>query len=135
MWQYNADTNTATDLANWGSQYDSFLATGPLLRLGGTSMTNVKTGSSSFDGVNPRSMRHKSSHISEDNPVVVRGRSIGLESYGSPTTSNQTLVDFPCLKIGPGESSRSHKADEFIMVSEIEGAVETYVKLLDNLQI
>ena len=56
MWQYNADTNTATDLANWGSQYDSFLATGPLLRLGGTSMTNVKTGSSSFDGVNPRSM-------------------------------------------------------------------------------
>ena len=85
--------------------------------------------------VNPRSMRHKSSHISEDNPVVARGRSIGLESYGSPTTSNQTLVDFPCLKIGPGESSRSHKADEFIMVSEIEGAVETYVKLLDNLQI
>ncbi len=56
MWQYNADTNTATDLANWGSQYDNFLATGPLLRLGGTSMTNVKTGSSSFDGVNPRSM-------------------------------------------------------------------------------
>ena len=56
LWQYNADTNTATDLATWGSQYDSFLATGPLLRLGGTSMTNVKTGSSSFDGVNPRTM-------------------------------------------------------------------------------
>ena len=56
MWQYDVETTTVTDLANWGSQYDSFLATGPLLRLGGTSMTNVKTGSSSFDGVNPRSM-------------------------------------------------------------------------------
>lgn len=73
MWQYNADTNTATDLANWGSQYDSFLATGPLLRLGGTSMTNVKTGSSSFDGVNPRSMIGKT----QDGTVymvVVEGR-------------------------------------------------------------
>ena len=64
---------TATDLANWGSQYDSFLATGPLLRLGGTSMTNVKTGSSSFDGVNPRSMIGKT----QDGTVymvVVEGR-------------------------------------------------------------
>lgn len=56
MWQYDVETTTATDLANWGSQYDNFLATGPLLRLGGTSMTNVKTGGSSFDGVNPRTM-------------------------------------------------------------------------------
>jgi acetylornithine deacetylase len=85
--------------------------------------------------VEPRSMRHKSSHIADDNPVVVRGRSLGLESYGSPTTSSQTLVDFPSLKIGPGESSRSHRADEFIKISEIEGGADTYVKLLDNLQI
>ena len=85
--------------------------------------------------VEPRSMRHKSSHIAEDNPVVVRGRSLGLESYGSPTTSSQTLVDFPSLKIGPGESSRSHRADEFIKISEIEEGADTYVKLLDNLQI
>ena len=73
MWQYNADTNTATDLANWGSQYDSFLATGPLLRLGGTSMTNVKTGSSSFDGVNPRSMIGKDQY-GMVYMVVVEGR-------------------------------------------------------------
>lgn len=85
--------------------------------------------------VKPRSMRHKSSHISGDNPVVMRGISLGLEPFGSPTTSNQTLVDFPSLKIGPGESSRSHSADEFILLSEIDSGADIYVKLLDNLQI
>lgn len=85
--------------------------------------------------VTPRSLKHNSSSISEDNPVVIRGKEIGLSTYGSPTTSNQTRSPFTTLKIGPGQSSRSHSADEFICLDEISEAVEIYVKLLDNLQI
>jgi acetylornithine deacetylase len=59
--------------------------------------------------------------------------SLGLTPFGSPTTSNQALVPFPTLKIGPGDSARSHSADEFILLSEIRSAVETYVNLLDGL--
>ena len=73
MWQYDVDTNTATDLATWGSQYDNFMATGPLLRLGGTSMTNVKTGTASFDGLNPRTMIGKDQY-GMVYMVVVEGR-------------------------------------------------------------
>lgn len=83
----------------------------------------------------PRSMRHSGSHIGEDSPVVIRGRLIGLESFGSPTLSNATLLDCPALKIGPGESSRSHSADEYILVSEINAGIEKYVALLDRLTI
>lgn len=83
----------------------------------------------------PRSMRHNSSSISPLHPVVQRGTSLGLKSFGSPTTSNQTRCAFPTLKIGPGESSRSHSADEFILISEIENAVKVYFSLLDGLEI
>ena len=85
--------------------------------------------------VKPRSMRHGSSFIADDNPVVLRGCGLGLESFGSPTTSNQTLMNFDTLKIGPGDSSRSHSADEYIEIEEIRQGIETYVKLLDNLEI
>lgn len=83
--------------------------------------------------VKPRSLRHNSSSIPVEHPVVKRGLSLGLEAFGSPTTSNQTVVDFTTLKIGPGQSSRSHTADEFIRLSEISEGVETYVRLLDGL--
>lgn len=83
----------------------------------------------------PRSMRHSGSHIDEDSPVVVRGRSLGLESFGSPTLSNSTLLKCPTLKIGPGESARSHSADEFILIPEILSGTETYIRLLDGLQV
>lgn len=83
----------------------------------------------------PRSMRHSGSHIGEDSPVVIRGRMIGLESFGSPTLSNWTLLKCPALKIGPGESSRSHSADEFILISEIISGAGTYIKLLDGLEL
>lgn len=82
--------------------------------------------------VEPRSMKHNSSSISLENPVVRRGFEMGLEAFGSPTTSNQTRCFFPTFKIGPGDSSRSHRADEYILESEILDAIEKYVKLLDN---
>jgi len=85
--------------------------------------------------VTPRSMKHNSSSISVEHPVVQRGLSLGLRSFGSPTTSNQTRCAFDTLKIGPGESSRSHSADEFICISEIDRAVKVYVQLLDGLEI
>ena len=57
---------------------------------------------------------------------------MGMEPYGSPTLSDQALMSFPSFKLGPGESARSHSADEFICLSEIEDAVEKYIRLLDG---
>lgn len=85
--------------------------------------------------VKERSTRIGSSHIDMSHPVVQRGLSLGLEAFGSPTTSNQAIVPFTTLKIGPGQSSRSHTADEYIEIQEITSAVETYVSLLDGLEI
>lgn len=83
----------------------------------------------------PRSLRHKTSSIPLDHPVVARGLNLGLESYVSPTSSDRTACDFATLKIGPGESSRSHTADEYIQISEISAAVPQYVALLDSLEL
>ena len=85
--------------------------------------------------VRERSTRLGSSHIDMSHPVVQRGLALGLEAFGSPTTSNQAVVDFTTLKIGPGQSSRSHAADEYIEIQEITSAVETYFSLLDGLEI
>lgn len=83
--------------------------------------------------VKERSTRVGSSHLPMDHPAVVRGLSLGLEPFGSPTTSNQALCHFPTLKIGPGDSARSHSADEYIRLDEIADGIETYVALLDGL--
>ena len=85
--------------------------------------------------VKERSTRIGSSHLPMDHPAVVRGLSLGLEPFGSPTTSNQTLCHFPTLKIGPGDSARSHSADEYIRLDEIANGIETYVALLDGLRL
>ena len=85
--------------------------------------------------VKERSTRIGSSHIDMVHPVVQRGLALGLEAFGSPTTSNQAVVPFTTLKIGPGQSSRSHAADEYIEIQEITSAMETYVSLLDGLEI
>ena len=77
-----------------------------------------------------RSFRLGSSSIALDHPLVERGSAMGLECFGSPTLSDQALLPFPSLKIGPGRSARSHTADEFIGISEIERGVECYVRLL-----
>lgn len=83
----------------------------------------------------PRSTRHNGAFIDMGHPVVQRGLSLGLKTFGSPTTSNQSVCPFTTLKIGPGESSRSHTADEYIRISEINAAVDIYVALLDGLNI
>ena len=82
--------------------------------------------------VRPRSLRIKSTSIELGHPVVRAGLSLGLGHYGSPTTSDKALMPFPALKIGPGESARSHTADEFIPVSEIENGIELYISLLSK---
>ena len=82
-----------------------------------------------------RSFRLHSSSIPEDHPLVRRCTDRGMKPFGSPTLSDQALMPFPSLKLGPGDSSRSHSANEFIKISEIEQAIETYVYLLDGLQL
>lgn len=83
--------------------------------------------------VKPRSVRLKSSSIPKDHPVVQAGLALGRKTYGSPTTSDQALLTIPSLKIGPGDSARSHMADEFIYIDEIVQGVELYIKLLSSL--
>ena len=70
--------------------------------------------------------------IPADHPIVARLVGMGKQPYGSPTLSDQSVMTFPSLKLGPGESARSHTANEFIKISEIEDAIETYIKLLDQ---
>jgi acetylornithine deacetylase len=83
--------------------------------------------------VTPRSTHLKASSISLGHPVVEAGVGLGLETFGSPTTSDQVALTVPSVKIGPGESERSHRADEFVMLDEIEAGVDTYIKLLTKL--
>lgn len=79
-----------------------------------------------------RSFRLASSRIADDHPLVQRCLQLGMTPFGSPTLSDQALMPFPSLKLGPGQSSRSHSADEFICLSEIREAIETYIKIIRN---
>lgn len=83
--------------------------------------------------VNPRSTRLKPSSISLEHPIVKAGIALGRETYGSPTTSDQALLDIPSLKMGPGDSARSHIADEYIYLNEIEEGIDLYIKLLTEI--
>lgn len=83
--------------------------------------------------VKPRSTRLRSSSIAAEHPVVVAGAKLGMTSYGSPTTSDKALMNFPSLKIGPGDSARSHTADEYIYTDEIKKGIELYIQLLNQL--
>lgn len=80
--------------------------------------------------VKARSTRLESSSIPLNHRLVKTGEALGLEITGSPTLSNCAVCPFPTLKIGPGESARSHKADEYVLVSELEAAKDLYIKLL-----
>ena len=79
-----------------------------------------------------RSFRLSSSKIDVEHPFVQACIKVGLKPFGSPTLSDQALMRFPSLKLGPGESSRSHTADEYIKISEIDDAISLYKKLLRN---
>jgi len=85
--------------------------------------------------VKARSLNHNSSGIDPNNPIVKRGEQIGLKTFGSPTTSDQAIIPFPSVKIGPGDSARSHTANEHIFIHEIREGISTYIKLLDQLSI
>ncbi|MEI6410650.1 MAG: M20 family metallo-hydrolase [Bacteroidota bacterium] len=82
--------------------------------------------------VTPRSLRMRSSIIPPEHPLVQSGIALGRTIYGSPTCSDKALMPFPALKMGPGDSARSHTADEFIFVEEIEKGVAMYVALLEG---
>jgi acetylornithine deacetylase len=84
--------------------------------------------------VSARSTRLNSSKIPLNHPLVKRGIELGLIYYGSPTTSDQAIIRTTSMKIGPGDSARSHSADEFVYMEEIEKGIEVYIKLLDNLE-
>ncbi len=82
------------------------------------------------DEIKARSLRLNSSSIPEDHDLVKAGVSQGMKTYGSPTLSDQAMLKCPSLKLGPGDSTRSHSANEFIYVKEIEEGIEKYIKLL-----
>lgn len=83
--------------------------------------------------VKPRSLRLRPSGVPEEHPLVVAGKSLGKKLYGSPTTSDQALIPVPSIKMGPGDSARSHSADEFIYVKEIEEGIESYISLVEKI--
>jgi acetylornithine deacetylase len=80
----------------------------------------------------PRSVRLRPSSISMEHPIVKSGLNMGRTTYGSPTTSDQALLTCPSLKMGPGHSGRSHSADEFIYIQEIEAGIRQYIDMLEE---
>jgi acetylornithine deacetylase len=80
--------------------------------------------------INPRSLRLNSSAIEADHALVIAGIDMGRETYGSPTLSDQAVLTCQSLKLGPGDSTRSHSADEFIYLHEIKEGIQLYIALL-----
>ena len=85
--------------------------------------------------VKAHSFRLKSSRIDPEHPLIRKCVAMGMKPFGSPTLSDQALMHFPSFKLGPGESSRSHSANEFIRISEIRDAIAKYETLLDGADI
>ena len=83
--------------------------------------------------ITPRSTYINSSSIPMEHPIVQRGLSIGLTAFGSPTTSDQARIPYPSLKIGPGNSARSHTADEYVEIEEIRNGLDVYLRLLEGI--
>jgi acetylornithine deacetylase/succinyl-diaminopimelate desuccinylase-like protein len=81
----------------------------------------------------PRSLRLRPSGVDSNHPLVVSSKKLGRKMYGSPTTSDQALIPAPSIKVGPGDSARSHSADEFIYLHEIEAGIDTYVRIIEGL--
>ncbi len=83
--------------------------------------------------VTPRSLRLRPSGIPETHPLIIAAKKLGKKLYGSPTTSDQALIPVPSIKMGPGDSARSHSADEFIYIKEIETGIESYIELIEHI--
>ena len=82
--------------------------------------------------VNPRSMHLNASSIPEAHGLVQAGIALGRTTYGSPTLSDQSVLSCKSLKLGPGDTLRSHSADEFIYLNEIEEGIDLYIKILGD---
>jgi acetylornithine deacetylase len=85
--------------------------------------------------VTPRSIHLNSSRIDLTHPLVRRGRALGRQTFGSVTLSDQSMMPFTTVKIGPGDSARSHTPDEYVLLSEIRAGVQGYIELLDGLEL
>ena len=83
--------------------------------------------------IKARSLNLRSSSINPKHKIIKSANSLGIETYGSPTLSDQALLDFPSVKIGPGDSKRSHSADEYIFIDEILEGIEAYKNLLNKI--
>ena len=83
--------------------------------------------------VSPRSLRLRPKGIDKNHPLVRAANKLGIEKFGSPTTSDQALIPVPSIKMGPGDSARSHSADEFIYLKEVEEGIKGYIRLIENL--
>ena len=84
-------------------------------------------------GLKPRNLANRSSATLEDSPLHKTAETLGIETFSSPTTSDWMRIDCDAIKMGPGESSRSHKKNEFVFVSEIRNAIETYIEFINTL--
>ena len=82
----------------------------------------------------PRNLSNKSSATCEDSPLQHAAESLGIETFSSPTTSDWMRIDCDAIKMGPGDSSRSHKKDEFIFIREIQDGIQTYIEFITTLQ-
>lgn len=80
----------------------------------------------------PRSLRLNSSKVPDGHPILRVAEKLGLVQYGSPTLSDQALIPYPSVKIGPGDSARSHSADEYIYLDEIKTGIEGYIRLIED---
>ena len=83
----------------------------------------------------PRSTRIRAAAVGDDHPLVRAAKAVGRTTFVSPTTSDRTLMPFPSLKMGPGESARSHTADEFVRIDEIDRAIALYEQYIEQLAI
>ena len=95
-------------------------------------IAEILTKKSPCTSIKARSLRLNSSSIPLHHDLVIAGVELGRETYGSPTLSDQSVLNCPSLKLGPGDSTRSHTADEFIYLAEIEEGIKIYIELLEK---
>ena len=96
-------------------------------------IADILTKESPCTSIIPRSLRLNSSSIPVEHELVQAGIALGRETYGSPTLSDQSVLTCPSLKLGPGDSTRSHTADEFIYINEIKEGIDLYIQLLEKI--
>lgn len=96
-------------------------------------IADILTKESPCTSIEARSLRLNSSSIPVEHELIQAGIALGRETYGSPTLSDQSVLTCPSLKLGPGDSTRSHTADEFIYIQEIEEGIELYIELLSKI--